>query len=169
LKDEIVIRPLRPEDARDAAALSTELGYQVTEEVMEARLHQRDELPQHVIFAACLNDRVVGWIDVGIVYHLQSGSYGEIGGLVVIAALQGRGIGRRLVEKAEEWTASQGVEVLLVRSRVSRERAHQFYLKQKFSQVKTSAVFTKLVRERLPIRQGAERSEQAESARGGQR
>jgi GNAT superfamily N-acetyltransferase len=150
MKDEIVIRPLCPKDASDAAALSTELGYQVTEEVMEARLHQRDGMPKNAVFGACLDDRVVGWIDVGIVHHLQSGSYGEIGGLVVEAALRGRGIGRRLVDKAEEWTAAQGAEVLLVRSRVSRERAHEFYLKHNFSEVKTSTVFTKPVQARRP-------------------
>jgi GNAT superfamily N-acetyltransferase len=140
---EIVVRRMLPADAADAAALSAELGYPVAAEVIEARLRRLAELDAHVVYAACVDDRVVGWIDVGIVYHLQSEPYGEIGGLIVSADYQGRGIGHILVRKAEEWVASQSITRVLVRSQIAREGAHNFYLRQNFSRVKTSAVFTK--------------------------
>jgi GNAT superfamily N-acetyltransferase len=140
---EVVIRRMLPSDANEAAELSAELGYPTPVDAMETRLRQFEVMEDHAVFAACLEGRVVGWIDVGIVQHLQSPAYGEIGGLIVSVRYQARGIGRRLVETAERWIASKRVTRVLVRSRIGREGAHAFYLRQNFSRVKTSAVFTK--------------------------
>jgi GNAT superfamily N-acetyltransferase len=88
---------------------------------------------------------LVGWIDVGIVHHLQSGPFGEIGGLIVSEKYHGCGIGAALVETAEKWIASHNVHKVLVRSQIAREGAHAFYIRQNFSRTKTSAVFTKSI------------------------
>jgi GNAT superfamily N-acetyltransferase len=85
----------------------------------------------------------VGWIDVGIVHHLQTGAKAEIGGLIVAAGRRGLGIGRTLVEAAERWAAEQGLGDLVVRSQIKREAAHKFYLDLGYERVKTSAVFSK--------------------------
>ena len=130
-------------DAKEAAELSAELGYPVSTEAMEERLQYIVGLPAHVVYASCIDDRVVGWIDVGIVHHLQSAPFGEIGGLVVGSEYRDLGIGHQLVRKAEQWILAQGVRTVLVRSQIKRERAHRFYLEQNFSRLKTSAVFTK--------------------------
>jgi GNAT superfamily N-acetyltransferase len=140
---EFTIRKMLGSDAADAASLSAELGYPVSITVMEERLRLFSNMGNHAVFAACIEDRVVGWIDVGIVYHLQSEPYGEIGGLIVSSGYQGCGIGRALVEKAEKWIASQRIVRVLVRSQIGREGAHAFYLRQNFCRTKTSAVFTK--------------------------
>ncbi|MBV9677729.1 MAG: GNAT family N-acetyltransferase [Acidobacteriaceae bacterium] len=145
-EDEITIRSMTPSDAKEAAALSSELGYPVSAEVMEARLHQFATLQDHAVYVACLQGSVVGWIDIGAVYHLQSPPYGEIGGLIVSAHYQGRGIGRRLMQAAEQWIESRKLTKVLVRSHIKREAAHAFYLRQNFSRLKTQAVFTKSVR-----------------------
>jgi GNAT superfamily N-acetyltransferase len=139
------IRPMSPSDAGQAAELSGELGYAATADAMHARLLQLADLRDHVVYAACLDDEVVGWIDVGIVHHLQSPPYGEIGGLVVSANHRGRGIGKKLVGMAEQWITGKGVTTILVRSQLAREAAHQFYLQQNFSRTKTSAVFSKRI------------------------
>jgi GNAT superfamily N-acetyltransferase len=141
----LIIRPMSPSDAAQAAELSGELGYAATADAMHARLLQLADLRDHVVYAACLDDEVVGWIDVGIVHHLQSPPYGEIGGLVVSANHRGRGIGKKLVGMAEQWITGKGVTTILVRSQLAREAAHQFYLQQNFSRTKTSAVFSKRI------------------------
>ena len=140
---EIVIRRMAPSDAIAAAELSSELGYPLAPDVMEARLRQFSGMKDHAVFAACRDGRVVGWVDVGIVHHLQSGSSGEIGGLIVARAHQGRGIGGKLVKAAEDWIRGQNITNVVVRSRTTREAAHAFYLRLKFSRLKTSAVFNK--------------------------
>jgi ribosomal protein S18 acetylase RimI-like enzyme len=104
---------------------------------------QTTSMAGHVVYAACLHGRVVGWIDVGIVQHLQSPPYGEIGGLIVSGKHRAWGIGRKLVDKAEKSIANEEVTTDPVRSRIAREAAHSFYLRLNFSRLKTSTVFTK--------------------------
>lgn len=140
---EIKIRPLLPSDATSAAHLSAELGYPVAAEVMEKRIRLFSALEQHALFGACRHNKLIAWIDVSIAYHLQAEPYGEIGGLVVAEKHHGSGIGKALVEAAEQWITSQGVTQVLVRSQIAREGAHAFYLRQGFSRTKTSAVFMK--------------------------
>lgn len=142
-KSEIVIRKMACSDAADAARLSGELGYPTSVEEMEDRLKHLANMENRAVFAACREARVVAWIDVGIVHHLQSEPYGEIGGLIVSSEYQGCGIGKKLVETAENWIRGRGITKVLVRSQIAREGAHAFYLRQKFSRIKTSAVFTK--------------------------
>ncbi len=139
----LLIREIAIADAAAAATLSGEFGYPVSPEVMERRIRSLAPLRDHVVYVACLSDRIAGWIDVGIVHHLQVGSYGEIGGLVVASDLRSNGIGRQLVAKAEQWVAGRGLSTMLVRSQIAREKAHRFYLQQGYSRTKTSAVFSK--------------------------
>lgn len=140
----LLIREISVRDAAAAAELSGELGYPATVEAMEQRIRNLSSLKDHAVFVACLpEDRVVGWIDVSITHHLQAETCGEIGGLVVSSAVRSSGIGRRLVAQAERWAAERGVKRMMVRSRVSREAAHRFYERERYSRTKTSAVFSK--------------------------
>lgn len=139
-----VVREIHPDDAEDAASLCGELGYPVSAEEMAERIRTQTALADYVIFVAGLPDRgVVGWIDVHITHHLQAGPRAEIGGLVVGDGARSQGIGRRLLAHAEAWAAARGMTHMLVRSQISRERAHQFYLREGYQRTKTSAVFAK--------------------------
>ncbi len=142
--DSVEIREWRISDAGSVAELSEQLGYPVSSEEMERRLRQLGEGQHHSVLVACLEgSKVVGWIDVGIVFHLQSGAYCELGGLVVAEAVRSKGIGRELVAAAEQWAASRGLKKVLVRSNAKRTDAHRFYLRENYRMVKTSAVFEK--------------------------
>ena len=68
----VLIRPIALTDAEVAARLSGELGYPASTAAMEARIRNLASLPAHAVFVACIDDTVVGWIDVGVVYHLQT-------------------------------------------------------------------------------------------------
>jgi PhnO protein len=138
------IRSIEVGDAAAAAALCAELGYPVSSDVLEQRIRALNALPDHAVLVACLEDgRVAGWIDVSITYHLPAEPYGEIGGMVVSEGVRGQGIGRELLAAAERWISQRGIGQALVRSRVVRERAHRFYLREGYSHTKTSAVFVK--------------------------
>ncbi len=142
----IDIREITAEDAEAAAELSGQLGYPVSPEAMKGRINAYRELPDHIVFVACTShpEHVVGWVDVSIVHHLQNEPYGEIGGLVVAADCRNAGIGQKLLERAEEWIRGDKlIKRVVVRSQVSREGAHRFYLREGYSRWKTSAVFSK--------------------------
>jgi GNAT superfamily N-acetyltransferase len=138
-----MIREIVIDDAEAAAKLSEELGYPVSADDMQTRIRALHRLTDRVVYVACESETVAGWIDVGIVHHLQSEAYGEIGGLVVLSELRGRGIGRDLIAAAEQWTRNRGITNMLVRSRISREDAHRFYHHEGYERTKTSAVFIK--------------------------
>lgn len=141
--ESLLIREITLTDAQPAAQLSDELGYPVSLESMQKRIHAIQNLPDHVVYVASIREAVIGWIDVGIVQHLQSEPYGEIGGFVVSHAHRSRGIGQKLLAQAEYWIAAKGIPQVVVRSRITRESAHRFYLREGYSRMKTSAVFSK--------------------------
>ncbi len=138
-----LIREITLDDADAAASLSGELGYQASGEALRQRIETLLGRPDQAIYVACLSGSVVGWIDLAVTYHLAADPRVEIQGLVVSAEVRSRGIGRLLVERAEQWARSRGLTAMLVRSRVTREDAHRFYLREGYTRTKTSAVFAK--------------------------
>jgi GNAT superfamily N-acetyltransferase len=55
------------------------------------------------------------------------------------------GVGKRLCAEVEAWSREKGIAVVRVTSRITRERAHRFYLREGYEQIKTSAVFEKVL------------------------
>lgn len=142
-QQQIDIRAAARDDAAAIALLSGELGYPVDVDVMRMRLELLDQRPDHAVFVACRDQRVLGWIDVAIVLHVQSEPRAEIGGLVVSSEARNARIGARLVARAEQWATSRGVDAIVVRSQIMREAAHRFYEREGYVRTKTSAVFSK--------------------------
>lgn len=143
--NELVIREIGASDAEAAARLSGELGYPAQPEAMARRILQLSGQRDHAVYVASLGTEVVGWIELAITFHLVSEPYADIAGLVVTESARSQGIGGKLVRFAEEWAKKQGVRKLLVRSRITRERAHAFYERAGFAKVKTSVVFEKAI------------------------
>jgi GNAT superfamily N-acetyltransferase len=140
------IREITPADSDAAAELSGQLGYPVSSEAMRLRIEACRTLSDHIVFVACTPDgeHTVGWIDVSVVHHLQNDPYGEIGGLVVASDFRNAGTGQKLLRRAEEWIRNEKkIGRVVVRSQISREAAHRFYLREGYSRWKTSAVFSK--------------------------
>ncbi len=75
----------------------------------------------------------------------------EIGGLIVAQSDRGSGIGRRLMQYAQQWADEQGCRSVLVRSNIVRQEAHKFYEKIGYSNIKTSLVFHKILSTTLVI------------------
>lgn len=139
----MTIREITIDDAEAAGGLSAEFGYPASKETMERRIRQIAGRNDHIVFLACFDELVVGWIDVGVTHHLQSEAYGEIGGFVVSEKYRSAGVGKQLIARAEVWMRERGLTRALVRSQMKREKAHRFYLREGYAQVKTSAVFEK--------------------------
>ena len=137
------VRAILPADAEAAADLCGELGYPVDVTTMRRRIEQLTTSVDHGAFVACQNGRVVGWIHVSAVHHMQSDARAEIGGLVVAAHARSAGIGAQLVARAEQWARDAGFTSVVVRSQIMREAAHRFYLREGYARTKTSAVFSK--------------------------
>jgi len=142
----VTVRRVRLEDAEAVAELNRQLGYPATADEVRERIALLASCAENqAVLAACMNDEVVGWIEVAIVLHLQSPPFALIGGLVVKEGMRGQRIGRRLCEEAEAWAREKGMQMVRVTSRSTREDAHRFYLRDGFRDVKTSRVFEKFL------------------------
>ncbi|HET6381429.1 MAG TPA: GNAT family N-acetyltransferase [candidate division Zixibacteria bacterium] len=138
------VRGARPEDAEVLADLTTQLGYPGTAEELRNRLQALMAVDAGAVFVAVdERDRPVGWVHVEVQHHLTSERTGLVAGLVVDERARGRGIGLDLLRRAEEWALQRGCRTMRVASRVTRERAHRFYLREGYTLLKTSHVFEK--------------------------
>ncbi len=139
----VAIREAIADDCPRLAALSTELGYPMTPgEAMESFGRISDH-PDHGLLVAVCQGVPAGWIQVSLTRIFESPVQAEIAGLVVNAALRGRGIGKQLVDAAESWARRRGCAIIRVRSNVVRERAHGFYRRAGYRDIKTQMVFEK--------------------------
>jgi GNAT superfamily N-acetyltransferase len=143
---EVITREIAVEDAEAVAELSGQLGYETSATQMRERIAKMlPHTTDYLVLVACVRGEVVGWIEAEIARHLTSEPYTLITGLVVRDAVRSLGIGSRLCAEVEEWSLRREVSVIRVTSRMTRERAHRFYLKEGFVQTKTSAVFEKIL------------------------
>lgn len=146
----LIVRPILLDDAKAISELSAQLGYEASSEAISQRIVQMSShAGSHAAFVACLksvgNKEVVGWIEATLMYELQSPAFALITGLVVSEAHRSLGIGKRLCAEVESWGREQGVRIIRVTSRISRDGAHRFYLREGFERIKTSAVFEKML------------------------
>lgn len=142
----LIVRVISPEDAGAVSELSGQLGYEASVEAVRERITRLPSgAERQVAFVACMGPEIVGWIEASIMYDLQSPPYSLIGGLVVREERRGLGIGKILCAEIEAWSKKQGVPAVRVASRISREDAHKFYLREGFQRIKTWAVFEKML------------------------
>jgi ribosomal protein S18 acetylase RimI-like enzyme len=129
-------------DSKVLAELSEELGYPITPDRMHERLAAvLDGGRGAVLVAEGEGRKVIGWISVMTLETLTTQRRAHVTGLIVSRASRSRGTGRQLLAAAEEWARRTGCQEVVVRSRVSRERAHGFYLDRGYELVKTQHLF----------------------------
>lgn len=141
----VAIVPARPSDASTIADLTGELGYEVTAGELERRLAAILGDDNHAVFAARMEDQLVGWIHVVGVKRLEATFFAELGGLVVQEEARRQGVGRRLVDAALKWANERGYRTLRVRTNVVRADAPLFYESLGFTRVKDQLVFAQKI------------------------
>ncbi len=142
--DRLALRGVQLEDAAAVAELSCQLGYQTTGADVARRLEAMLPLEgDHAILVSTADGEVVGWGESEICRHVQSEPYALLTGLVVREEARSLGVGRHLCAAIEDWARSRGIATMRVTSRSTRERAHTFYLREGYSEIKTSKVFEK--------------------------
>ncbi|MGA5816391.1 GNAT family N-acetyltransferase [Kitasatospora sp. NPDC094028] len=117
--DDLIIRPARPEDERELAALDR-AAWSTLSDVSPApretdTVFDERHRPEHYLLAL-LGGRIVGYVrQVPATRLASNGHVRQIQGLAVDAAVRGRGVGRRLVEEACEAARAEGARKLSLR------------------------------------------------------
>jgi ribosomal protein S18 acetylase RimI-like enzyme len=121
------LRDAKPGDAARLVELIHELGHEIDEKAVRknlSALRKTGETP----LVATLDKKIVGMCGIGrrVVIH-RPAPLGRITALVVAKEAQGHGIGRMLVDAAEEWMRKGGCKLVEVTSNDTRTEAHAFY------------------------------------------
>ena len=140
------IRNATINDSPDISELSKELGYPTSEFEVREHLNSILNSTNHIVYVAFLSDgKVIAWIHIFEAQRVESKSFAEIGGLIVSETFRNKGIGKKLLKVAEEWTQNINFSKLRVRSKIEREDAKKFYSNIGFSVSKQQRVFDKIM------------------------
>jgi GNAT superfamily N-acetyltransferase len=122
------LRDAKPDDAaRLAEMIRRDLGHDVTEKQVRKNLAALKKLRETPIVVT-IDKVVVGVIGLHrmVTIH-RPAPVGRIPILVVAEEAQGKGLGRLLVDAAEQWCRSKGCQIIEVTSNDRRAEAHAFY------------------------------------------
>ena len=142
---QLIIRDASLADAARIADLATQLGYPSTTEQVLARLRTLPQDGTHAVYVAENAAGVVGWVHVFALYPVAHDCVAEIAGLVVDASCRASGVGKHLMDAAENWARERGLDTVVLRSNVIREAAHKFYENLGYTRIKTQHAFRKVL------------------------
>ena len=138
---QIEIRLMSENDAEPVNRLTHQLGYTLSlEETLRnitSVLNSRD----HAAFVAVYENQIIGWIGAAHSIMIEVMPHCEINGLVIDDNYQGKGVGRRLIQKVREWGRAQGLNKLSLRCNIKRTEAHKFYEHLGFKELKQQKNF----------------------------
>jgi GNAT superfamily N-acetyltransferase len=141
---EYTIRDARKEDYAQMAELAQQLGYASTADDIAARIAPTQGSPEYGVFVAESADgKIAGWIAMFVYRCVEADARVEVSGLVVDSRVRSRGIGKRLLERAEQWAREKRCRTIGLRTNVVRERAHTFYERQGYKHTKTQRTYRK--------------------------
>ena len=130
-------------DAEAVTRLSNQMGYSISIEATLVNIKTLLSLSDNYCLVAMNDSIVVGWAHAFLAHRIESNAFVEIGGLVIDENYRGRGLGRQLIQRIEDWALTKYVPTLRVRSNTKRVDAHAFYTQLHFDVDKEQTVFEK--------------------------
>ncbi|MCB0744988.1 MAG: GNAT family N-acetyltransferase [Ignavibacteriae bacterium] len=144
IDSDLKIRNANLTDTDSIVSLTIELGYSPTHEEIKSKIKKISKIDEQAVFVAEY-ENVIGWIHITLVEPLESLPFVEIKGIVVNLNFRGKGIGTKLIEEAEKWASSKGLNRIRVRTNIKRAETIDYYKKIGFSLKKTQEVFEKMI------------------------
>jgi hypothetical protein len=124
----IEIRACTPDDVAAVSTLLSELGYTVSIRQATENIQELSKTGSDPIFVAVGDGRVVGLLAAHLCRMLQYASpVVRVTALVVERRARHRGVGRLLMEHAEQIASAAGSEFVELTSAMNRTEAHAFY------------------------------------------
>jgi ribosomal protein S18 acetylase RimI-like enzyme len=139
----VTIRPMEDGDLPSVTALTAQLGYPSTLDVITRRYRSIVTSDECALYVAEEDGAIAGWIYVRGVLLLEDDARAEVWGLVVDEQHRRQRIGETLMRRAEQWARDAGYREVSLRSNITRTGAHAFYQRLGYALTKTSHVFWK--------------------------
>ncbi|MGB3201489.1 MAG: GNAT family N-acetyltransferase [Nodosilinea sp.] len=129
------IRPGELADSEAIAALLTDLGYPTAAALVAANLRRQLVHPDAALLVAVENKAVIGLTALNFIPQLAlAGDFCRISYFCVAPEARGRGVGAALEDAACELAQARGCDRMEVHCHSRRERAHQFYYRQGYTE-----------------------------------
>ncbi|MCL2706159.1 MAG: GNAT family N-acetyltransferase [Spirochaetaceae bacterium] len=143
---DIQFRDIKKQDIEKMVQMSAEVGYKIRYEKFSERI---SELIKNsnigVIAAANEENKIVGWVQLEISNFIFSDKACNILGVFIDKNYRGNQIGRKLIEKAQEWAREKGCISFKISSDITRIDSHAFYKHMGFKHIKTEQIFGRRV------------------------
>lgn len=138
-----MIRRASADDYIDICKISREdMGYECDEELVRMRLSELDST-REAVFVAEDDGKIMGFVHVEKYNLLYFESMANILGLAVAQSDRRKGLGRKLMAKAECWAKDNGIHIMRLNSGTGRTHAHSFYRAIGYNEDKKQLRFTK--------------------------
>ncbi|WGL60078.1 GNAT family N-acetyltransferase [Pigmentibacter sp. JX0631] len=142
---EFVLREMNKFDSVKCKELTVQLGYPEQLIDFDKRFSLINKLPHHhlVVGETLADKNVIAWMHLEIRYLLFSTFRVEISALIVDERFRGNGVGRRLLNYAENWTKNCGFKEVFLYNQSNIEEESNFCLKNGFQYIKDLKMFIK--------------------------
>lgn len=100
--------------------------------------------PHSVIFIAEADNICIGFVEAHLIKSLQSSLHVLIRSLFVAHKFRKKGVAGNLIRNVEAWGLNNGATSILVQSKIERDIADIFYIKNGYSKVKVQNVYKKV-------------------------
>lgn len=131
-------------DSAGCFILNSQLGYETEESAFSKRFLFLVAHPEHSVIVAKNNSgKIIAWMHMGLRFLIEADHFAQIAAIVVSEDQRSTGIGTHFLKVAEDWAKHHGMNQIGLSSSLVREKAHKFYLKNGFSNSKTSKAFVK--------------------------
>lgn len=142
---ELLLRAMTQGDLPSLEPLLVQLGYDIARDEVARRLAAVREAPGHVLEVAEDGERLVGFIHFYARAAIEKPPEVIVQALVVEAGLRGGGIGRKLMQRAEDWAVANGYASVALGTQTRRDDAHAFYERLGYRVAATSHLMRKEV------------------------
>lgn len=125
------IRKATINDVPELVSLMDQLGYPTSVDTFKIRFNAITVNQHYYTLVAELDRKVIGMVGLCTsLFYEYDGSYVRIVAFVVDPNHRRKGIGKKLIQEAENWAKEQGAIAIGLNSgnREERKNAHQFYL-----------------------------------------
>ena len=126
-----MFREINTEDAPEVAEIcKVALGYDINVESVKRQIEKlTNDENQHIIigYEDKNTRKIIGFVHAQMYESFYSNLGLNILGLAVNPDFQGRGIGRKLMNKLEDYAVDNNISFIRLNSAMKREEAHKFY------------------------------------------
>ena len=126
-----MFREINTADAPEVAKICKEaLGYDINVESVKRQIEKlTNDKNQHIIIGYEDENtrKIIGFVHAQMYESFYSDLGFNILGLAVNPDFQGRGIGRKLMNKLQDYTVENNISFIRLNSAMKREEAHKFY------------------------------------------